>query len=119
MEFVPLVATLALALKLLDTTKFALAQDWNAVATQVSAWVSGIVAIFLLASTDFASGINVGDAVLSEVNISSLVLIGLSVASSGSVLYDFKKALDHTDSARTPSLIGGHHEDFPPPTTTI
>lgn len=111
MEFVPLVAALALALKIVDLAKYAMARDVNSVVTQLVTWVAGVVVILLLAQTDFASGISIGDLALSEVNLASQILLGLTVAASGSVVYDFKKAVDRTDSARTPSLMSGHVAD--------
>lgn len=107
LEFVPLAAALALALKLLDFVKYITAGDINAIATQGASWVSGVLVVFLLAATDFSAGILIGDVPLETLNAASLILLGLSLGSSGSVLYDFKKAIDRTDSAVTPSLLPG------------
>lgn len=105
MEFIPFVAALAFAWKLVDFIKYLSNKDTNGAITQLAVWGSGVIAVFLLASTDFAAGISVGDLPVSSLNWASLVLVGLSVGSSGSVAFDFKKALDREDSAKTESLL--------------
>lgn len=116
MPFVPLVAALALAWKLVDFIKQLRVRDWNAVVTQAAVWAAGVLVVFLLAGTDFASGIKIGDMVLSNLNAASLILVGLSVGSSASVGYDLKRSLDNTDSAAQPSLVTGEVPIVPPPT---
>lgn len=119
MPFVPLVAALALAWKLVDFVKQLRVRDWNAVVTQAAVWVAGIVVVFLLANTDFASGIKIGDMVLSDLNAASLILVGLSVGASASVGYDLKRSLDNTDSAAQPALVTGEVPVVPPPTVDV
>lgn len=116
MDFVPLAAALALTWKLVDFVKQLRVRDWNAAVTQAAVWVAGVLVIWLLASTDFASGIKIGSMVLSHLNGASLVLVGLSVGASGSVAYDFKRALDGSDSAAQPALVTGAVPIVPPPT---
>lgn len=99
MEFAPLLAAVALIWKLVDFVKYVRARNVDAVITQLGVWVAGIIVLLLLAATDFASGIVIGDAPLGSLNIASLILIGLTVGSSASVLVDAKKAVDNTDSA--------------------
>jgi hypothetical protein len=114
MDFVPLAATIALLWKIVDFAKLVRVRDVNAVVTQAVTWAAGVGLTFLLAGTDFADGIKIGDMHLGHVNASSLVLIGLSLASSTSVAYDFKRALDRTDSAAMPSLVTGLVPITPP-----
>lgn len=99
MDFVPLVAALALVWKIVDVVKYVRAKNLDAVITQVGVWFAGVVVIILLAATDFAQGVVIASARLSDLNVASLILIGLSIGSSASVLVDAKKALDNTDSA--------------------
>lgn len=107
MEFVPLLAALALAWKIVDFVKYARARDMDGIVGQGAIWVSGVLVAFLLAATDFAGGIEVGGKVLGDLNAFSLVLIGLTIGSTGAVGYDFKRAFDKTDSAATPGLVSG------------
>lgn len=102
MDFVPLVAAIALIWKIVDFVKFVQVRNINAIVTQVGVWVAGVAVLFLLAATDFASGVKIGDSVLGDLNWASVILIGLSIGSSASVLVDAKKAVDNTDSAAVP-----------------
>lgn len=107
MPFVPLVAALALVTKLVDFGKYLTARNINGAVTQLVAWGAGIGAFFLLSRTDFASGITIGDLSLSTLNGASLILVGMSVASVGSLAIDFKQARDNTDTAAKPALLPG------------
>ena len=110
MEFVPVVVLAALVLKFTDWLKLVSAKDWNAVITQLTAWAAGVGGVALVAQTDFASAVPVGDFTLATLNGWSLIVAGLSLASTASVGYDFKRALDTTDSAKMPSLVDGTTE---------
>ena len=105
MQFVPLVAAIALIWKIVDFAKLVRARDVNGIVTQAVVWVAGVAIFFLLASTDYATGIRIGGVVLAHLNGPSLILIGLSAGSSAAVGYDFKRAVDHSDSATMPPLI--------------
>lgn len=94
----------ALALKFTDFLKFVRVKDWNSVSTQAAVWVSGVVAVFLGSAADISAGVEVFGSFLGDLDIVSQILTGLSLGSVGSVLYDFKSALDGTDSAVTPPL---------------
>lgn len=104
-SFVPLVAALALIVKLVDWIKYIKNKDTNGVVTQAAVWVAGVGVVFLLASTDFASGVEVGGLALDSLNAWSLVLLGLTVGSTGSFALDFKKSFDNTDSSSVPTLL--------------
>lgn len=105
MEFAPLAFLGALVYKFVDFLKFVKARDWNAAGTQAIAWFAGIIAITLFAHSNFADGINLGDRSLSSLNFVSQVIVGLSATSLFSAFYDAKRAVDRTDSAKTPALI--------------
>lgn len=106
MDFAPLLAALALMVKLVDFAKFLRARDANAIVTQLAVWVAGVAVTLLLAASDFAAAVEIGDGLsLAKLNAASLALIGLTISSTGSVVYDFKKAADNTDSATVPSLV--------------
>lgn len=107
MEFVPIPAALALIWKIVDFIKYLTnySEYKSSVVAQLSVWFAGVVVSFLLASSDFAAGINIGVLPLEQLNGFSLLFFGLSLGSVGSVLYDFKKARDNTDSAQTPEIV--------------
>lgn len=77
----------------------------SAIATQLLAWVGGIVAVLIYASSDFASSVEVGDQLLSELNMASKVLVGLMTASVASAAVDVKQALDGRDTSTFPPLL--------------
>lgn len=103
MDFAPLLAAIALIWKIVDFVKYLRARDGEAAITQAAVWAAGVGVIFLLAETNYADGIVLGDLALGAMNAASLLLIGLSMGSSASVLVDFKKAVDNTDSAAVPA----------------
>lgn len=106
MEFVPAVAMLALILKLIDFARYGRAGDSNGVLTQLCAWVAGVLVILLVAQTAWADGIEVGDQPMSRLGFWSLVFVGLTAASTASVVKDIGyKALDNSNSAAIPTLL--------------
>ncbi len=106
MNFVPIVLLGALVYKFTDFLKFLKAGDWNAVGTQLVVWVSGIAAIALFAHSSFAADIPVmGSMTLASLGFAEQVIVGLSASSLFSAANDAKKAIDGTDSAKTPSLF--------------
>lgn len=113
MDFIPLVAAVALIWKIVDFVKYVRARHTDAVITQAAVWAAGVLVMLLLANTDFASEVAIAGTQLGNLNWASLVLIGLSVGSSASVLVDAKKAVDNSDSAAVPSLYVGKHARKP------
>lgn len=94
MPFVPVLAMLALIVKVVDFTKFLSSRNFAAALTQIYVWLSGIVVILLFAQTEWAGGINIGDTTLASLNFWAIVALGLSIGSAGSVLNDVKNAVD-------------------------
>lgn len=105
MDFDALAMGLPLVWKVVAFVTFVTNKQVNAIVTQVVTWVAGIGVMTLIAATDFASGIGIGDQTLDSVNGASLVLIGMTVASWSSVAYDFKRAFDVSDTARQPKML--------------
>lgn len=103
MDFVPIIAVVALVWKVVDFVKYLRARDVDGALTQGVVWAAGVLAVFLLSGTNFAGGIVLGDVAVSAMNWQSLVLVGLSIGSSASALVDFKKAVDNSDSAAVPA----------------
>jgi hypothetical protein len=105
MSVAPLVVLGTLVFTFVNFLRFLVARDWSAVVTQLIAWASGVVAVFLVRATDFASGIKVGDKTLNQVGFWSAFLLGLIATSVLSTVNEVKKAIDQTDSARVPKLL--------------
>lgn len=108
MEFSPALAMALLVVSIINFLKYAKAKNWSGAMTQIIVWTAGVVVVLLAAQTDFATSISVGDEyTLATLNFASLILIGLTLASIGSFATEIKKAIDNTDSAKKPPLLGG------------
>lgn len=105
MEFVPAIAMLALVLKVVDFLRYARARDYNGVLTQAVTWVAGVVVLLLVAKTTWAAMISVAGVPLGKLGFWSIVFAGLTVSSGASVVNDYRKALDNTNSAAIPTLL--------------
>lgn len=108
-EVVTLAALAALVTKFTTWLKFVRAKDWNATLTQAAVWAVGIGVAMIAAQADVAQGLTVfGNNLLADLDVWSQVLVGLGLGSAGSVVfYDYRKALDGSDSAKEPPLLGG------------
>jgi hypothetical protein len=105
----------AMIKKVTDLIAFASAKDWKAVAKQVVAWAVGIGSVALVKASGFANdyvlpGIN---QTLSDLNAYGTALVGIILASGGSVVADFIASRDNTSSAYVPPL-GGPPDTTPP-----
>lgn len=105
MEFVPVVAMAALTLKVIDFLRYLRAGDMNGVLTQFASWVAGVLVVLLVARTDWADGIVIGDMSLAALGVWSQVFFGLSAGSGASFVKDTLKAVDNTNSAAIPTLV--------------
>src|SRR5437660_754661 len=104
MEFVPMVALLLLIKKFVDFLRMVSGRDFSGIVTQLVVWSSGVGALFLAAQTQWAEGISIGDRPLSHLTAWSIVFVGLTLGSTASVVSDFTKAVDNSDSAKRPPL---------------
>lgn len=111
MDFVPLLVMSALVKKLVDFVKYITANDWNAVVTQIVAWIAGIALAFVGADSDWAQNIIINGLPLSNLNNWSLVFVGVNVASLAGFGWDTLKAIDGSNSAAVPHLL---HDERPP-----
>lgn len=104
---VTLAALIALPWKVVDWAKLIVNKHWSGVFTQAVAWVAGVFTLLLGSNSDAFEGYTIPGMTktLGELNSSSLILLGIAMMSAGSVAYDFKKALDGSDSAHMPHLI--------------
>lgn len=117
-QLAPGVAMIALLWKIVDFLKYC--TNWssggkNPAVTQLVVWFGGIVAVFLFARTDWAASITVSGLTLDKMNLWSQLAAGLSAGALTSVGFDIKKALDRSDSAKTPPLMDGVEVAAPPP----
>lgn len=105
MEIALLATLVALAWKLVDTVKALRAGDVNIVVTQLAVWGAGVLVVWLGSETRWGDSIDINGVALTHLNTAEIVLLGMCLLSAGSVLYDFKKAVDNTDSAAFPPLL--------------
>ena len=108
MDFVPLLAAVTLIWKVVDFARFIRAKDVDSALVQVVVWVVGVAVTFLLAGTNWADAIVLGDVGIGNMTWQSLLLVGLSLGSSASALVDFKRAFDNSDSAAVPRRAVPH-----------
>ncbi len=104
-EFIPTVAMFALIVKLVDFLRYARAGDLNGVLTQLSTWIAGILVVLLVAQTEWANGIEVGDQPLSVLGFWSQLFVGLTVASTASLAKDTLKSVDNSNTSKIPTLL--------------
>lgn len=109
MEAVSVALLIGLIWKIGDWFKLVTNKDWNGAGTQVFMWVVGVVVLLIAAEANAFQQFSLPGMQdpLGSLNFWSMVLLGMAITSSGSVLFDFKKAFDNTDSAKTPQLMPG------------
>jgi len=105
MEFVPVAAMLALIAKIIDFLRYARAGDANGVFTQAIVWVAGVGVVVLTAQTTWADGIPFAGQALSDLNIWSLVFVGLAIGSAASLTKDTLKSVDNHNTSAIPTLL--------------
>lgn len=113
MEFLPVVAMAALTLKVIDFLRYLRAADINGITTQLASWIAGVIVVLLVAQTDWADGISIGDMNLHTLGFWSLVFYGLSAGSTASFVKDSLKAVDNSNSAAIPTLVPSTSKDNP------
>lgn len=88
MEFVPLLVLVAINKKVVDFLKELLPDNLQNKLVQLIAWAVGVLTIFLFAESDYADEIEFGEKALSDLNIFSLVIVGIAIGSSAGVVND-------------------------------
>lgn len=106
MEFVPLLVMSALVKKVVDFVKYGANGDINAVITQLVGWLTGVLVVWAAAQSDFGAAIVVNGTSLGMLNIWSQALVGVNLASTAGVGWDVIKAVDASNSAIVPNLMG-------------
>lgn len=105
MEAISLVALVALMQKIVDTFKYITNKNINAFVTQFTAWLVGIVTVWLSTKADITENIEIFGQSFGSLNFGSIVLGGMIFSSAASVVYDLKTSRDNTDSAKMPPLL--------------
>lgn len=111
MEVVIIFAALAFAVNKTVSVIKAIGKDNNLVITQITVWVVGFIALLLAANAQVTSAFALPgfEVPLGDLDIPSLILLAWMLGGSGSFAYDFKKAVDSSDSSAEPSLLGPNH----------
>jgi hypothetical protein len=75
--------------------------------SQIVLWVIAILVLVLAGQADVTSTLTLPglDGALGDLDFASYVVLGIIAGSTGSVVYDFTKAVDNTNSAAEPSLF--------------
>lgn len=94
MEFVPVLALLALVKKFGDFLKALTNRDINAAVTQLVLWAAAWGGIALAAHTAWAQGISIGDTTLADLNGWSQLFVALTIGAGAGVVHDTTKAID-------------------------
>lgn len=113
--FITTAGALGLVKAVVDFVKYIRAGNSNGWVTQLVVWLAGIGTVLLLKVSDFGDTFTVGDIVLDTANVGTVILAGLGLGSAAMLVNEFKVALDRTDSAVKPNLIG---ERYSTPTVT-
>jgi ABC-type branched-subunit amino acid transport system permease subunit len=96
----------ALVLKLVDFLKYLKNGDSNGIVTLLLGWAAGVAAVQIISWTQWNDEIKIGDETLNSLSFASQIVLGFVATSVAAVVYDFKKAVDNSDSAKTPNLVG-------------
>lgn len=91
--------------KAVDFVRNLRGRDMNAVLTQLLAWVSGIVVVWLASHVDFASAVEVANVSLDQMGLWTQAALGVLLGSGASVFQDALKSVDNTQSEAKPALI--------------
>lgn len=114
MPIAPAVLIGALIYSLLSLVKYARAADWNGVVTIITGYAIGVGVIFAASAAPSIGTFKFGDKAIVDMAFGDKLFFGLLATSLFSVVHDVKKAIDGSDSARTPSLLPGNDGYAPP-----
>ena len=105
MEALGVAGLTALVWKVVDFVKYVTNKDWNATVTQATTWLSSIIVSFLAREAASFANLEIFGERLADLDWAAVLLFALGLGSSASGVYEFKKAFDNSDGARTPSLL--------------
>lgn len=102
----PLIALGALVYTFVNFLKYLQNKHYGSATTQLVSWVSGVLAVELVAHTSFAAGITVGGVPLDTMSGASLLVVGLLVTSLiSTVNQGLFKSIDNSSTSYTPPLF--------------
>jgi hypothetical protein len=80
----------------------------SSIVTQLTAWAGGILLVAVAAHAAVTAALTFPglDQPLGKLDAGSIILVGLMAASLASSLVDTKQAIDNSDSAAKPPLVG-------------
>jgi hypothetical protein len=103
--FVTAAGMLAFVKSVVDFVRYLRARNTGWI-TQLAVWVAGIGVVVAFSHSDFAESVAVAGVSLATAGWGTLVLAGLGLGSSAMLTNDFKQAIDTSDSAVKPPLVG-------------
>jgi hypothetical protein len=108
-DFATLAALAALVLKVTSLIKYLTAGMIREAVTTLVPWVAAFGVLVLAGQADATAALVLPGmkTVIGDMDIASLLLAAPVLGASASVVFDFKKAIDGTDSAAEPKLGGG------------
>lgn len=108
-QLAPLVLLGALGYTLLNLVKYVRARDWSAVATTLAAYAIGCVLVLVAGNAELTENLPVPgmETTFGDLDFWSSLILGASMLSVLGIAYDYKRAIDGSDSAATPSLLPG------------
>lgn len=106
MEILGLAGLLSLIWKVVDFLRFLTNRDINSAVTQASVWGAAIAVSLLAREAEPFSTIGVLGTTFADLSTPAIILFALGLGSTASGVVDFKKALDGSDSAAVPPLLG-------------
>lgn len=105
-QFITSAGALGLVKAAVDFLKYLRARDTNGYVTQLAVWLAGVGTVLLIKISDFANTFDVGGVNLDTANGGTVILAGLGLGSAAMLVNDVKKAVDRSDSAAKPDLVG-------------
>ena len=103
-DLTQLIALGSVAYTLVNLIRYARVTDWSSVVSQLLAWAVGAFTTILVAHTDLAAAFTFGGKTLGQIGWFGQFLVGLAAASSISIVYQFTKAVDRSQSAKVPTM---------------
>lgn len=97
--------------KAVDFVRGLRGRDINLVLTQLVAWITGIVVVWLAAKVDFASAVEIANVQLDQMSLWTQAALGVLLGSGASVGQDILKSIDNTQSEAKPKLVSGTTTD--------
>ncbi len=106
MDIAPALLLSTLIWKAVDFLRQLSGRQWSGVVTQLIVWVAGVAGVALAAHSQLFETFAVNGNPLTSLDGGSQLYLGLCIGSLGSALVDVKSAIDGSDSAAKPPLLG-------------